>query len=600
MIPRYHGCGAGLGGLSRYILHDSPTDDDPSPKTSDRVAWTATLGATPTDDVRLALRMMQSLTRQAKDLKARTGNNAGRKLRLPYDHWSCSFEPGNWPTQSKCLSIGERLLKAIGCEDLFSIAVAHTDGKTLHFHVCSARVHPVTGVAAGLHRAGIRLADEAEKIEREQGAIIVPSRVKRREIRESIQQRVEQEMVGFVPVSTTVTGQKREEGRARKAIRRRAYAETPFPPVKRSPARAGRPPKSAAHTAEWDATYTRQRDLDIPADVRKREVSTLSAVHKLEERTHLYRAAAPSPPITQSLPAPLVLETLPEPSPLPVATPAPILTPAALSPIPQPVPKPPTVPTATPAPLITQSRPAVPERVLEPPPAPTVAPARLVTQSRPTVPEHGPAIDPPVRTATPAPAGWLPADRPAPPSLTGPAAVEVEELLNDDDISPETALQLQDELAAGTDTASRLAHAAVTKAETSGDNAPLQRLVTEDVVVAHREQTCAYLMDHFHLHRKPRKESIDAEAERRPVDPELIDSAWNNRMVEMLQRITQQVRGICAKWLTHRPAPAPAGRTPDTRTLTPPPPSAVAPPMAGSGRHTIPLQQQKRPQTPGE
>ena len=603
MIPRDHGCGAGLGGLTRYLMHDSPTEWDPSPKSTERVLWTATLGATPTDDMKLAIRMMQSLTRQAKDLKARTGSRGGRKLRKPYSHISVAFELGNWPSQGECISIGNRMLRAMGCEDQYSAAVAHTDGTTFHFHVFTARVHPVTGIAAGLHHPGTRMAEEAERIEREQGAIIVPSRVQRREIRESIQQRVDQEMAGFMPVSTTVTARKKEMGLARKTIRRRAYAATPFPPVKRSPARAGRPPKSAAHTAEWDATFTRQRDLGIPEAVCKQEIRALSQVHKLEDRTRLHRETAPSPPITRSLlPAPIALEdTLPEPSPLPVATPAPILTPAALSPIPQPVPKPPSVPTATPARLITTSRPALEPRVLEPPPAPTISPARLVTQSRPTVREHERAIDTPVPTAMPAPAGWLPADRPAPPSLTGPAAVEVEDLLNhvNIDCSPETALQLQDELAAGTDTASRLAHAAVTKAEARGNNGPLQRLVTQDVAAAHRERTSAYMIDHYQLRRKPREDMLEVEARKRPIDPELIDSAWNGRLLEMLQRVKEQVRTICDKWLTRRPAPAPAGRTPDTRTLTPPRPPAAAPPMAGSGRHTIPLQQ-RRPQTPGE
>ena len=51
--------GRGVVGLVAYLTHDQVSADDPRPTTDERVAWTATLGGSPTADVDLCVRMMQ-------------------------------------------------------------------------------------------------------------------------------------------------------------------------------------------------------------------------------------------------------------------------------------------------------------------------------------------------------------------------------------------------------------------------------------------------------------------------------------------------------------------------------------------------------------
>ena len=51
--------GRGVASLVAYLAHDQVSADDPRPTTDERVAWTATLGGSPTGDVDLCVRMMQ-------------------------------------------------------------------------------------------------------------------------------------------------------------------------------------------------------------------------------------------------------------------------------------------------------------------------------------------------------------------------------------------------------------------------------------------------------------------------------------------------------------------------------------------------------------
>ena len=143
------------------------TADDPRPTTDDRVAWTATLGGSPTADVDLCVRMMQGRVADAPLLKQRAGVSArGRKLRNPYAHFTAAWPPGQAPTRDEQLELADRALSALGLEDHIAVVIAHNDTDHAHWHLVVCKVHPDTGKAASLGRSGLRLSKIAEQWER--------------------------------------------------------------------------------------------------------------------------------------------------------------------------------------------------------------------------------------------------------------------------------------------------------------------------------------------------------------------------------------------------------------------------------------------------
>ena len=190
--------GRGVASLVAYLTHDQVSADDPRPTTDERVAWTATLGGSPTGDVDLCVRMMQGRVADAPLLKQRAGVSArGRKLRNPYAHFTAAWPPGQTPTRDEQLELADRALSALGLEDHLAILVAHNDTDHAHWHLVVCKVHPDTGKAASLGRSGLRLSKVAEQWEREHGGIVIDNRVRRREARERYAEYVAGRMSDF-------------------------------------------------------------------------------------------------------------------------------------------------------------------------------------------------------------------------------------------------------------------------------------------------------------------------------------------------------------------------------------------------------------------
>ena len=131
MIHRIIGSGRGIAGMVAYITHDQASADDRRPTTSKRVAWTACLGIT-------KQHMMSAVA------------GALESIRLDHRH--------------------------------YAVCAAHTDTACPHVHIAVSRVDPETGKTVTLDsRATTRLNRWAEQYERENGGIVVPGRVARRE-----------------------------------------------------------------------------------------------------------------------------------------------------------------------------------------------------------------------------------------------------------------------------------------------------------------------------------------------------------------------------------------------------------------------------------
>ena len=184
MIGRHASRGRGVAGAVAYTMHDRGTSANPYPKTSERVAWSATVGSS-TDDIDLTVRIMQGIVADAPVIKMRTGGGpAGRKLKNPYDHFVLSWKPGDNPTKAAALEAVDEALQALGYTDHLAIAVMHNDTDADHVHVVACRVSPRTGIAVPAGRSGLKLSRWAEGYERARGEIQVPTRVQRREERE--------------------------------------------------------------------------------------------------------------------------------------------------------------------------------------------------------------------------------------------------------------------------------------------------------------------------------------------------------------------------------------------------------------------------------
>ena len=183
MIGRILGSGRGIAGMVAYITHDQTSADNRRPTTSERVAWTACLGI-PTEDTELMVRAMQGLTADAPALKTLAGISArGRKLKKPYTHLVLSWPEGaRTPSQQEMLSAVAEALDSIGLDHRhYAVCAAHTDTACPHVHVAVSRVDPETGRAVNLDKgATTRLSRWAERYERRQGEVVVPTRIERR------------------------------------------------------------------------------------------------------------------------------------------------------------------------------------------------------------------------------------------------------------------------------------------------------------------------------------------------------------------------------------------------------------------------------------
>ena len=242
MIGRHASRGRGVAGAVAYTMHDRGTSANPHPKTSERVAWSATVGSS-TDDIDLTVRIMQGIVADAPVIKMRTGGgSAGRKLKNPYDHFVLSWKPGDNPTKAAALEAVDEALQALGYTDHLAIAVMHNDTDADHVHVVACRVSPRTGIAVPAARSGLKLSRWAEGYERARGEIQVPTRVQRREEREQFAAAVNEELKDFLPTGRTVRERSKAKRKARTAAKKRVRGTGNYPLTPLRPARSPQRP----------------------------------------------------------------------------------------------------------------------------------------------------------------------------------------------------------------------------------------------------------------------------------------------------------------------------------------------------------------------
>ncbi len=188
MIPKINSLGRSFAGAAAYCLHDSPTPDDRSPETSERVGWADTRNLATFRPERAA-RLMAATAKAAPDLKRLAGAaRGGRKLAKPVLHYSLSWAQDETPDKREMSRAVDGSLEALGLEGHEALVVAHDDTRHPHVHVVANRVDPETGKAAKLGNSKLRLSRWAEGYEREQGRIRCEARVRNNERRRAGQE----------------------------------------------------------------------------------------------------------------------------------------------------------------------------------------------------------------------------------------------------------------------------------------------------------------------------------------------------------------------------------------------------------------------------
>ncbi|WP_420449339.1 relaxase/mobilization nuclease domain-containing protein [Candidatus Palauibacter sp.] len=150
MIPKINSLGRSFAGAAAYCLHDSPTPDDRSPETSERVAWADTRNLATFRPERAA-RLMAATAKAAPDLKRLAGGSpGGPKLAKPVLHYSLSWAQDETPDRREMSRAVDGSLEVLGLDGHEALVVAHDDTRHPHVHVVANRVDPETGKAAKL------------------------------------------------------------------------------------------------------------------------------------------------------------------------------------------------------------------------------------------------------------------------------------------------------------------------------------------------------------------------------------------------------------------------------------------------------------------
>jgi hypothetical protein len=177
MVPAITAGGRSFRCAALYYLHDKRQPGEAERFTSDRVAWVETVNL-PTGDPERAWRIMAHTALAQAELKAAAGTKAtGRKLAKPVYAYSLAWHPEERPTKAEQLEAARASLEAQGLEEHQAMIVCHTDEPQAHIHVFANRVHPVTGKAATLSNAKLKLSQWAEGYERRRGKVYCPQRV---------------------------------------------------------------------------------------------------------------------------------------------------------------------------------------------------------------------------------------------------------------------------------------------------------------------------------------------------------------------------------------------------------------------------------------
>ena len=228
MIAQVAALGRSFKGVTAYVTHDAPEPGrEAKPTTRDRVEWTDTrnLASDRPDD---AWRIMAATAKAAPGLKRLAGvPGAGRKAAKPVYHYALSWKSGETPDRAEMSRAVDESLKKLGMGDRQALVVAHADTPHRHVHVIVNRVDPETGRTANIGHDRLKLANWAERWERERGELQCPARAVNREKRQR----------GFAKGESLPPGRHRRE-------------QTPL----------GRPPRSAPPPSGVDAEVWREAE----------------------------------------------------------------------------------------------------------------------------------------------------------------------------------------------------------------------------------------------------------------------------------------------------------------------------------------------------
>lgn len=185
MIAQVAALGRSFKGVTAYVTHDAPAPgQEAKPTTDDRVEWTETRNLA-SDRPADAWRVMAATAKAAPGLKRLAGvPGAGRKAAKPVYHYALSWKPGESPDRAEMNRAVDESLKKLGMEDRQALVVAHNDTPHRHVHVIVNRVDPETGRTAGIGHDRLKLANWAERWERERGKLQCPARAVNREKRQ--------------------------------------------------------------------------------------------------------------------------------------------------------------------------------------------------------------------------------------------------------------------------------------------------------------------------------------------------------------------------------------------------------------------------------
>ena len=184
MIAQVAALGRSFKGVTAYVTHDAPEPGrEAKPTTDDRVEWTETRNLA-SDRPADAWRIMAATAQAAPGLKRLAGvPGAGRKAAKPVYHYALSWKPGESPDRAEMNRAVDESLRKLGLEDRQALVVAHNDTPHRHVHVIVNRVDPETGRTANIGHDRLKLANWAERWERERGDLQCPARAVNREKR---------------------------------------------------------------------------------------------------------------------------------------------------------------------------------------------------------------------------------------------------------------------------------------------------------------------------------------------------------------------------------------------------------------------------------
>ena len=189
MVAKVHALGRSFAGVAAYCLHDAPDRfEGGRPETDERVEWadTRNLASRP----ERAAGQMAATANAAPELKRLAGvSAAGRKLEKPVVHYTLSWAKDERPDRAEMNRAAEETLKALALERHQALIVAHNDKTHPHVHLVVNRVDPETGKAAKLGNDRLKLANWAERWERDRGGLRCPERVTNRKKREANKKR---------------------------------------------------------------------------------------------------------------------------------------------------------------------------------------------------------------------------------------------------------------------------------------------------------------------------------------------------------------------------------------------------------------------------